>query len=167
MTFLLLKTEVTLASFFDSSGRLSQVENANKAAMRGGTVIGAHSDDYSIILTWSRHIDAAMEAPSKIHRVADFMGISSAGVVSDVNILHDKIFDDVIESSFIFGGPSPAIRIATRVADLMHGRTLSAMHRPFGVRICFISYDEVSKARVFEIDSMGNLHRCKLSFIGQ
>ena len=152
--------------FFDSNGRLTQVEHANKASMNGGTIIGIRSDDVAILITWSSWTDKNVLLPKKIHRITDSIGVSSSGIVSDVNFLTDKMFEEATEHSFIFGCDPPASRLAMSLADYVHERTISARYRPLGIRTCIASYDDISKASIHEIDAIGNLHKCKLTCIG-
>ena len=153
--------------FFDSNGRLTQVEYANKASMNGGTIIGVRSEDIAILITWSSWTDKNVLLPRKIHKITDFTGVSSSGIVSDVNFITDKMFEEATEHSFIFGCDPPASRLAMSIADYVHERTISARYRPLGIRTCIASYDEISKASILEIDSIGNLHKCRLTCVGK
>jgi 20S proteasome alpha/beta subunit len=155
------------AEFFDSNGRLTQVEYANKASMKGGTVIGICSDEAAVLLTWSSWSDRSVKLPRKIHQITDFTAVSSSGIVSDVNYLTQKMFEEATEHSFIFGSDPPASRMAMSLADYVHDRSISARYRPLGIRMCIASYDDISDASITEIDAIGNLHRCKLSCIGK
>ena len=153
--------------FFDSNGRLTQVEYANKASMNGGTIIGVRSEDIAILITWSSWTDKNVLLPRKIHKITDYTGVSSSGIVSDVNFITDKMFEEATEHSFIFGCDPPASRLAMSIADYVHERTISARYRPLGIRTCIASYDEISKASILEIDSIGNLHKCRLTCVGK
>lgn len=156
-----------VAEFFDSGGRLTQVEYADKASMKGGTVIGICTSDSAVLVTWSSWTDRSVKLPRKIHQITEFTGVSSSGIISDVNYLTNKIFEEATEHSFAFGSDPPASRMALSLADYIHDRTMSARYRPLGIRMCLASYDEVSKASITEIDVIGNIHRCKLSCIGE
>ena len=164
---LLVSTQCILGEFFDSGGRLTQVEYADKASMKGGTVIGICTSDSAILVTWSGWTDRSVKLPCKIHQITEFTGVSSSGIISDVNYLTNKIFEEATEHSFAFGSDPPASRMALSLADYIHDRSMSARYRPLGIRMCIASYDEVSKASITEIDVIGNIHRCKLSCIGE
>ena len=153
--------------FFDKNGRLTQVEYADKASMSGGTVIGMCSDDAAVILSWSSVADGTFKLPEKIQKITEYTAVSSSGIMSDVKFLTDKMFNEATEHSFIFGSDPPASRMALSIADYVHDRTISARYRPLGIRMCIASYDEKFKATITEIDAIGNLHRCKLSCIGE
>ena len=168
LAVLLLVIAVTIsAEFFDSNGRLTQVEYANKASMKGGTVIGICSDEAAVLLTWSSWSDRSVKLPRKIHQITDFTAVSSSGIVSDVNYLTQKMFEEATEHSFVFGSDPPASRMAMSLADYVHDRSISARYRPLGIRMCIASYDDMSNASITEIDAIGNLHRCRLSCIGK
>ena len=149
---------------FDSNGRLTQVEYADRASMKGGTIIGMCSDCAATLLTWSP-VPTNSFPLRKIHRITSNFGVSSSGVVSDVQHLTNKLFEQSLNQLHAFGSETPAIRAANDLASLMHERTMFGM-RPLGVRMCFANYDPISKGSILEIDPMGNLHKCKVTCVG-
>lgn len=155
------------SEFFDSNGLLTQVEYADKASMQGGTVIGITSGEIAILITYTNWGARNVKIPLKIHRISDYIGVSSSGITSDVNFLTNKMFEEATEQAFVFGCDPPATRLAMSIADYVHGRSLSIRYRPLGIRMCIASYDDISKASIYEIDAIGNFHRCKLSCIGK
>ena len=124
------------AEYFDNTGRLFQVEYADKASMRGGTTIGLCSNSYAVLFTWQ---DNALESSQiklrKIHRITNSIGVCGSGVVSDVNFLINKLFEDSVQHVYLYGEDPPPIRIVSSLADYVHEKTLSARFRPLGVRI--------------------------------
>lgn len=168
LSFLIvLLLDTTVSEFFDSNGLLTQVEYADKASMQGGTVIGITSGEVAILITYTSWGDRNVKVPRKIHRITDFTGVSSSGIASDVNFLTNKMFEEATEHSFVFGCDPPATRLAMSISDYVHGRSLSVRYRPLGIRMCIATYDDISKASIYEIDAIGNFHRCKLSCIGK
>ena len=150
---------------FDSNGRLTQVEYADRASMKGGTIIGMCSDCAATLLTWSP-VPTNSFPLRKIHRITSNFGVSSSGVVSDVHYLTNKLFEESLDQLQNFGSETPAIRAANSLASLMHRRTIDDSSRPLGVRMCFANYDDISKGSILEIDPMGNLHKCKVTCVG-
>lgn len=167
LIYVLIATSSSLicAEFFDSNGRLTQVEYADRASMKGGTIIGACSDRAAVILTWSPVPKNSLPI-RKIHRISKMCGVSSSGIVSDVQFVTNKLFEDSLDHVQLFGSETPAIRAATNIANYVHERTLSVRYRPLGIRMCIASYDETSKGSILEIDAMGNLNKCKVACIG-
>ena len=165
ITLLLLISHVS-SEFLDSNGRLTQVEYANIASTKGGTVIGICSDDVAVLLAWSACSDRNVEPTQKVNRITDFIGVSSSGIVSDVNFITDRMFEEATEHSFIFGCDPVPLRLAMSLANYVHERTISARYRPLGLRTCIASFNDVSKASILEIDAIGNVHKCKLTCIG-
>ena len=168
-TFILLSLLLSLTTIhgegFDSNGRLTQVEYADRASMKGGTIIGMCSDCAATLLTWSP-VPINSFPLRKIHRITSNFGVSSSGVVSDVHYLTNKLFEESLEQFQNFGSDIPAIRAANSLASLMHRRTIDDSSRPLGVRMCFANYDDISKGSILEIDPMGNLHQCKVTCTG-
>jgi 20S proteasome alpha/beta subunit len=166
---LLAAIESIRGEHFDSDGRLIQVEYANKAAMQGGTVIGIRSNFSAVLFTWTERTgddDFPESPPRKIRKLTESIGLGSSGIVSDVDFLANKMFEEANDYLYLFKSDPPAIRIAQSIADFMHERTLSARYRPMGVRMCVASFDAVANATITEIDPIGNIHRCELSCLG-
>ena len=156
---------VASADFFDASGRLTQVEFADKASMRGGTILGACSDTAAVLLTWSPVPSSSLPS-RKIHRIARTFGVSSSGIASDVHFATNKLFEDAMDHLQLYGSEAPAVRVAKNLATYMHERTLSVRYRPLGIRMCLAAYDQTSRGAIYEIDPMGNLHRCTCTCVG-
>jgi 20S proteasome alpha/beta subunit len=156
---------VAAGDFFDAAGRLTQVEYADKASMRGGTILGVCSDTAAVLLTWSPVPPTSLPS-RKIHRIARTFGVSSSGIASDVHFATNKVFEEALEHVHLFGSEAPAIRVAKSLATYLHKQTLVARLRPLGIRMCVASYDRTSRGAIYEIDPMGNLHRCTCACVG-
>lgn len=128
---------------------------------------GASTGDTAILLTYSKTIDKNTILPQKIHKITDYSMVASSGIISDVNFLTDRMFEESTDYSYVYGSEQPTSRLALSIADYVHSRTLSARYRPLGIRMCIASYDDVSRGSILEIDAIGNLHSCQLSCLGE
>ena len=130
------------SAVFDPSGRLQQLENAHKAARSGGSTIVAKIDRHVVIAKWDNLNSNVLKSPSGVFKLAKSLGLVAGGITSDVNFLADKSFDEVLNSVQRFGTIPSAARIASSIADHMHGKTLSVFTRPYGATLCFFGFDD-------------------------
>ena len=154
------------SSLFDPNGRLLQVEYAYKATSNGNPVTAAKLIDCVIVISSTGIQDSASKCLMKTRRLDDFACCSFAGIASDSMYIANKLFDMVTENHFLYGSSMPTVRLANEVADIFHKRTMSEIYRPLGLKAIIAGYDEVTKSSVIEIDPLGNIYLCKLSFIG-
>jgi proteasome alpha subunit len=78
-------------TIFSPDGRLYQVEYAREAVKRGTPSVGVRTEEGVILAVDKRSRSDLMEADSieKLHKVADHVGIASAGHVADARRLID------------------------------------------------------------------------------
>lgn len=166
--FLLFIASCESSGSFESSGRLLQVEYADRAALSGGTLIAARSHKHAIIISWSNKINKGFKSPSKILTMSTYLGAASVGVFSDCSHLMNKLFDKVIEHTYIFQSEPSSRRVANSIADYVHQYTMIPALRPLGIRMVICGYDDRSaQANLHEIDAMGNIYDSKLSCVGK
>ncbi len=171
--FLLLSPVFTVVlsdsgPFFNSGGGLGQVELANKATFRAGTILAIKSERSVVILSLSNQNALPIVAsPSKIRKLGDFSGVGTAGIISDSNHLTNIAFDESLSHRTKFNCDPPLSKLSSHVAGYMHTHTLSAYRRPFGASLCLFGCDDDGKAKIYEVDSLGTRRDCKVSGIGR
>lgn len=157
---------------FDSSGRLSQLENADKAARRGGTVIAMRSSECAVMVSWSprgsqdRSVRRARRPLHKIKSLAGGVGVSATGIASDVQHVSGLLQAQAQQHLSDFGSAPPCIRLAAALADTLHARSLRQYMRPLGVRVCLIAWEAAGGGRVLEVDTEGNVAECGRTSFG-
>ena len=152
---------------FDSLGRLQQVEYAAKAAASGGTTICARSFDHAVIVSWSKNTDKQSLQQSTIYRISQNLGVTAVGISSDCSHITNMIKEEVEQHDYVFASSLPSKKLAATIANYVHMHTIDMRYRPLGIRLVMCSYDALFQAQVFEVDSLGNLYKCKLSCLGQ
>ena len=178
LIFLSINNTINGASFFDSNGHLSQVDSALKAATNGGNILAIKNDNKKkvIAVLWSPikpgiDMDDDENNNNNIQKLSNQLLLCGAGVAADVSFLRNRIFDDVLSHRYLYNTESIIDRLAATTASYMHESTLSMRHRPFGARILFLGLDEsplssIPRARLLELDPIGNCHDCLLTCIG-
>lgn len=167
----------SIGCLFDSSGRLYQVEYANKAVNKGATSISLKSDDYVVhVIYASQKSSLALSlqsSPLKVRPLNDYLAISATGIVSDANHIVNRAFEEVLNEKTRFGmaaEPAPS-RLASSLALYMGEKTLASYQRPYGVTAVLLGYDATSptpqgKTCIYEVDPIGNCNNCKLCCVG-
>jgi 20S proteasome alpha/beta subunit len=140
-----------------------QIEGAFKAASLGATLIGCQSCNTSILFVYNDIHEETSQLPRSI---SNHIGISVIGMGVDSVYIADKAFEEVLEYNFIYNTELPLSRLASSLSTMIHKRTLSTFLRPFGIKTMLIGYDTKVGPQLIEIDPMGSLHRCKVTFGG-
>jgi 20S proteasome alpha/beta subunit len=148
---------------------MNQIDYANKAAAKGGTILGIRSKDFSVSFSLrNRKQSSVLSQPSKVRKLTSYYGIGAAGILSDANYLSNSMFDMVLSHQTKFDSDPPMARVASHIATIIHSNTMVSSRRPFGVSLCLFGFDDSSQcARLFEIDPAGGCHDCRLCCIGQ
>lgn len=165
---LLVIDRVCSDGLFDAAGRLSQVELANKAVAKGSLLLSARSNELVVTCSIDKigRSSSVIGYPPKVRKIADTLAIAATGVVSDVNHLTNKIFEEYVEHENLYGKPQPLKTVASNLATYVHERTLTSYYRPFGVSMVVFGEDDNGGTRLFEIDPMGNCHTCTMCCAG-
>lgn len=159
-------------TMFDSSGRLSQLENADKAARRGGTVVAMRSSECAVLVSWSprgpedRSVHRARRPLHKIRSLAGGVGVSATGIASDVQHVSGLLQAQAQQHLSEFGSSPPCTRLAAALADTLHARSLRQYMRPLGVRVCLVAWEAAGGGRVLEVDTEGNVAECGRTSFG-
>lgn len=163
---LVLLLVLTNASPIDSTGKLVQVEAADKASRRGKRVIlGLSSKDGAVLISWARRGGKSLTPLQQLVPLTQYSGIAARGVASDIGYAQNLLFEQASQHSLVYSSPIPTGRLARMLADQMHLRTMQRQFRPLGLRTCIAGYDE-DRGCLFEVDVMGNCFECTASCLG-
>lgn len=152
---------------------LEQVEYAHNAVKSGGSSMSMRSDDYAIHVTLRSKRAASdmglISSPTKVHQLSERMGVSLTGVVGDAHNILQIIFSQILSNKQAFGLASKpsAMRLSSTIANHIGEKTMG-VKRPVGVSLCFIAYEShLCQCRIYEVDSYGVKHDCKLCCLGK
>lgn len=144
-------------TIFSPDGRLFQVEYAKEAVKLGALAIGITFKDgvtlIAIKTVSSKLVDA--DSITKIFKIDEHIGSTSAGLVADARRLIDYLRNEAQTHKLIYDEAPTVDYIAREAADVMQYFTQYGGLRPFGVSLLIAGCDE--KPKLFEIDPSGAL----------
>jgi len=157
------------ASFFDKSGKLTQVELAQKASGMGTSVVAAKGRSVSVIVAWNPE-GGKQELGRETQRciqICPSVGFCSAGVIADSTHLCNWLFDEAAHHRLMYDSEPVLPRLANALASYVHESTVTLRHRPYGVRCLLVGTDPKGQLpALYEIDPLGNRYDCRLTCLG-
>mmetsp|Transcript_5322 Transcript_5322/g.8354 ORF Transcript_5322/g.8354 Transcript_5322/m.8354 type:complete len:257 (-) Transcript_5322:36-806(-) len=153
---------------FSPTGRVFQVEYAQKAVEKTGLTIGIRCND-GVVLGSQRPITSKMLVKSNWRRVITIdqhSGMATAGLQPDARALGNKAREEARSYREFYGSNIPGNVLAERMAGEVHMHTLYWYLRPFGAAILLANYDN-SGPNLSMIQPSGEMYRYFGSAIGQ
>ena len=154
-------------TIFSPDGRLYQVEYAREAVKRGTTSIGVRTADGVVLVVDKRTRSPLMEPESieKLHKVADHVGIASAGHVADARQLIDFARRRAQVEELRYEEPMDVEVLTKAVTDNIQQYTQVGGARPFGAALLIGGISD-DVPRLFETDPSGTSNEWKAVAIG-
>ena len=154
-------------TIFSPDGRLYQVEYAREAVKRGTTSIGVRTAEGVVLVVDKRSRSPLMEPESieKLHKVADHIGIASAGHVADARQLIDFARRRAQVEELRYEEPMDVEVLTKAVTDNIQQYTQVGGARPFGAAL-LIGGVSNGLPRLFETDPSGTSNEWKAVAIG-
>ena len=161
----------------DPTGRLLQVEYAQRAAGRGGTVAAAviGNSAYVFVVTMAEPSSASSSSSSqqqKVHRLDDRrrLWLVAAGLAGDARALARGLRRAVQQSAAARGVDLTVPQAAEWVARAQHELTASGGRRPLGLTALVLGLDgsgPVVLPRLFRCNSGGGKEDCLFAAAGR
>ena len=154
-------------TIFSPDGRLYQVEYAREAVKRGTTSIGVRTAEGVVLVVDKRSRSPLMEPESieKLHKVADHVGIASAGHVADARQLIDFARRRAQVEELRYEEPMDVEALTKAVTDNIQQYTQVGGARPFGAALLIAGVSD-GLPRLFETDPSGTSNEWKAVAIG-
>ena len=154
-------------TIFSPDGRLYQVEYAREAVKRGTPSVGIRTGEGVVLAVDKRSRSPLMEADSieKLHKVADHVGIASAGHVADARRLIDFARRRAQVEELRYEEPIDVEVLTKAVTDNIQQYTQMGGVRPFGAAL-LIGGVSNGEPRLFETDPSGTPNEWKAVAIG-
>jgi proteasome alpha subunit len=154
-------------TIFSPDGRLYQVEYAREAVKRGTPSVGIRTSEGVVLAVDKRSRSPLMEADSieKLHKVADHVGIASAGHVADARRLIDFARRQAQVEELRYEEPIDVEVLTKAVTDNIQQYTQMGGVRPFGAAL-LIGGVSNGEPRLFETDPSGTPNEWKAVAIG-
>lgn len=165
----LFLVKYSLANFFESDGRLPQIELAIKACKKGSPLFAAVAKDGIAVCYLGDRDEWTLDR--KVSRLTDSLYISGVGIASDVSFVVQQSQTMVMDSECTFGQSLSLPRLSRRLSNLIHSRSLRSDERPLGMTMLMFGEDssnlDGNGFRLQEIDTLGNLFDCQITCIGR
>ncbi|MFW5965806.1 MAG: archaeal proteasome endopeptidase complex subunit alpha [Halodesulfurarchaeum sp.] len=154
-------------TIFSPDGRLYQVEYAREAVKRGTPSVGVRTTEGVVLAVDKRSRSELMEADSieKLHKVADHVGIASAGHVADARRLIDFARRRAQVEELRYEEPIGIEVLTKSVTDNIQQYTQMGGVRPFGAALLIGGVAD-GVPRLFETDPSGTPNEWKAVAIG-
>lgn len=154
---------------FSPDGRVFQVEYAEKAADKAGTVIGVKCID-GVVLGVEKSITSKLlvqESNKRIFPLGLYSSMAISGLMPDGRALANDARGKVREYYEFYGSEIPGQVLAERIAGRIHNTTIYWPERPFGCCSVISTYDEVQGPGLYMIRPNGELHRYYAIAVGR
>lgn len=152
---------------FSSEGRLSQCDNALKAASNGSTSVGASSSDGVVIVSFKDTPPLVIkEEFFKVYRICETIGCTYAGLQPDCRVqlaIASRICEDYYDVYQRY--PDVDLFVSTFSAEVQE-YTIKKGYRPFGTLMLFVG---VSKGIpvMYQVDPSGSYQIKEVAAIGK
>ncbi|XP_030385131.1 proteasome subunit alpha type-3-like [Scaptodrosophila lebanonensis] len=146
-----------MPSQFSPEGRIHQVEYAEKAAQKSGTVIGLRGKD-GVVLAVEKLLTSSLyeqDSGRRIFTINANIGMAVAGLTADGFAVAEKARQEATNHHLQFGKPITINHMCDRIAAYMHAYTVFSSTRPFGLTVTLAGWDEIVGPQLFKIDSSG------------
>jgi 20S proteasome subunit alpha 7 len=128
---------------FSPDGRVFQVEYAQKAVEKSGTVVGLCCKD-GVVMGVEKLILSKMLVKGSNRRIQNVdlhSGLAMAGLQADGRQLVNKARSECRDYLNFYGHHIPGKVLAERMAGYIHLHTLYWVYRPFGCSVLLANYD--------------------------
>jgi len=151
--------------FYNTEGRLIQVDYALQAVSRGSTTIGLRTKDFALISSQVKPTRALLEPAEKIFVVDDHVGATGSGYIGDVNTLVDELRLTAQRHRLVYDTPIDVGTLSRTISQYLHSFTMYTV-RPFGASVVLAGADELG-IQLVQVDPSGTTFRGTGFAIGQ
>src|SRR3990172_1163790 len=139
--------------FYNTEGRLIQVDYALQAVSRGSTTIGIRTNNFALISSQVKPTRSLLEPAEKIFVVDDHVGATGSGYIGDVNTLIDELRLAAQRHRLAYDTPIDVGMLSRSLSQYLHSFTMYTV-RPFGASIILAGVAELSLPLV-QVDPSG------------
>jgi len=151
--------------FYNTEGRLIQVDYALQAVGRGSTTIGLRTKDFALISSQVKPTRSLLEPAEKIFVVDDHVGATGSGYIGDVNTLIDELRLAAQRHRLAYDEPIDVGTLSRGLSQYLHSFTMYTV-RPFGASIVLAGADELG-IQLVQVDPSGTTFKGSGFAIGQ
>ncbi|KAF7682441.1 Proteasome subunit alpha type-2 [Astathelohania contejeani] len=159
---------------FTNEGKLSQCDDALKAALNGSLSVGACSED-GVVLASLKELPQLVDRSKvfKINKIGDSIGMTYSGLQADYRIILDKAMELVEDYKEIYGRYPYVDIFVTNLSRVIQEYTQKGGLRPFGVLLLISGGIPDSKNRssliplLYQMDPSGSFQVIDTGAIGR
>lgn len=143
--------------FYNTEGRLVQVDYALQAVSRGSTTLGLKTKDFAVLASQVKPTRPLLEPAEKIFPIDDHLGATGSGYIGDVSTLIDDLRIQAQRHRLVYDVPMDVGSLARQLSERLHALTMYAV-RPLGASIILAGLDELG-IQLIQVDPSGTSFR--------
>ena len=151
--------------FYNTEGRLIQVDYALQAVGRGSTTLGLKTKDFALISSQVKPTRSLLEPAEKIFVVDEHVGATGSGYIGDVNTLVDELRLAAQRHRLVYDVPIDVSTLSRGLSQYLHSFTMYTV-RPFGASVVLAGADELG-IQLVQVDPSGTTFKGSGFAIGQ
>jgi len=151
--------------FYNTEGRLVQVDYALAAVGRGSTTLGLRTKDFAVLASQVKPTRPLLEPAEKVYVVDEHVGATGSGYIGDVTTLVDEVRVTAQRHRLAYDVPIDMGTLSRTLAEHLHSFTMYAV-RPFGASIILAGADELG-IQLVQVDPSGTTFKGSGFAIGQ
>lgn len=139
--------------FYGPEGRMTLVDRALEAVMRGAISIGLRFPRYAVLASMVKPTRKLMKPSDKIFIVDDHVGVTGSGYISDLYRIVDHMRIEAQRHRLLFDAAVDVGTLVDSVSGYFHGYTLYPV-RPQGVAVIIGGVDKLG-VQLYQVDPSG------------
>ena len=151
--------------FYNTEGRLVQVDYALAAVGRGSTTLGLKTKDFAVLASQVKPTRPLLEPAEKVYVVDEHVGATGSGYIGDVTTLVDEVRVTAQRHRLAYDVPIDMGTLSRTLSEHLHSFTMYAV-RPFGASIILAGADELG-IQLVQVDPSGTTFKGSGFAIGQ
>jgi len=151
--------------FYNTEGRLVQVDYALAAVGRGSTTLGLRTKDFAVLASQVKPTRPLLEPAEKVYVVDEHVGATGSGYIGDVTTLVDEVRVTAQRHRLAYDVPIDMGTLSRTLSEHLHSFTMYAV-RPFGASIILAGADELG-IQLVQVDPSGTTFKGSGFAIGQ
>ncbi len=151
--------------FYNTEGRLVQVDYALAAVGRGSTTLGIRTKEFALLASQGKPTRPLLEPAEKVYVIDEHVGATGSGYIGDVSTLVDQVRVTAQRHRLVYDVPIDVGTLARQLSEHLHSFTMYAV-RPFGASIVLAGADELG-IQLVQVDPSGTTFRGSGFAIGQ
>ncbi len=139
--------------FYGPEGRMTLVDRALEAVMRGAISIGLRFPRYALVASMVKPTRKLMKPSDKVFTIDDHVGVTGSGYISDLYRIVDHMRIEAQRHRLLFDAAIDVGSLVDSVSGYFHSYTLYPV-RPQGVAVIIAGVDKLG-VQLYQVDPSG------------